>query len=602
MCLDTGTTILIFVGVFIFITIIFYALVADSLEGSKDMIPRGDHDTNHATEMPFHSIAIRILSSYMQVSGMLLAFDFYVPGPVRALVSAQSAVSSLGEQLLTFECLVTSRQDSTLFFMKQTFAAWILPSGAGLIIAVIWWGRHCFCQRDGNDDEAHILRVRVSKTKDKDMKEKTRSKASAAEKSEPHQIYVFVPSVDGFITTLVVLFYTLYPSLVNRMALTFSCVSWDKGETDVLTEALSVKCWTPAHMALISQVGIPGSLLYMFLIPMLISLILRHQRKQQRLYPHQNRYEPRWTMRFSFMFAGYREGFEWWESVVMARKCLFVLMAIFLRLYGPSAQVIASAMVLSLATSLHLQYRPYFDQGLNWLESMSLQTSLAQLLTAILANVLTHGRSNAGGKRVSSSASMGSIANLVVIIVFFLSSFVFFLAVFRETIRGSYETKGCIGNVARCCVSQCHRHVFGSDNVHMRNKKARRHSRRMKKGTRHLFSKFFKAMDRGIGEVKAQSVEEDHDKSLEILNERVVVKSRNSHRRLEQRLATRRASLAGGASKVALKARGGSVDGVSSGQRSGSISAKVEPIVSGKLFQESPKRRAPKQGGSPGAI
>ena len=203
---------------------------------------------------------------------------------------------------------------------------------------------------------------------------------------------------------------------------------------------------------------------------------------------------------------------------------------------------------------------------------------------------------------MSSSASMGSIANLVVIIVFFLSSFVFFLAVFRETIRGSYETKGCIGNVARCCVSQCHRHVFGSDNVHMRNKKARRHSRRMKKGTRHLFSKFFKAMNRGIGEVKAQSVEEDHDKSLEILNERVVVKSRNSHRRLEQRLATRRASLAGGASKVALKARGGSVDGVSSGQRSGSISAKVEPIVSGKLFQESPKRRAPKQGGSPGAI
>ena len=40
-------------------------------------------------------------------------------------------------------------------------------------------------------------------------------------------VIVFVPSVDGFLTTAVVLFYTLYPSLVNRMALTFSCVSWD---------------------------------------------------------------------------------------------------------------------------------------------------------------------------------------------------------------------------------------------------------------------------------------------------------------------------------------------------------------------------------------
>ena len=127
-----------------------------------------------------------------------------------------------------------------------------------------------------------------------------------------------------------------------------------------------------------------------------------------------------------------------------------------------------------------------------------------------------------------------------VILVFFLSLFVFILAVFRETIRGSYETKGCVGNVARCCMSQCHRHVFGSHNVHMRNKKVRRHSRRIKKETRHLFSKFFKAMDRGIGEVKAQSVEEDHDKSLKILQEHVVVKSRNSHRRLEQRLAIAR--------------------------------------------------------------
>ena len=50
--------------------------------------------------------------------------------------------------------------------------------------------------------------------------------------SEPQlviqEVVVFVPSVDGFLTAIVVLFYTLYPSLVNRMALTFSCVSTTK--------------------------------------------------------------------------------------------------------------------------------------------------------------------------------------------------------------------------------------------------------------------------------------------------------------------------------------------------------------------------------------
>ena len=136
------------------------------------------------------------------------------------------------------------------------------------------------------------------------------------------------------------------------------------------------------------------------------------------------------------------------------------------------------------------------------------------------------------------------------------------MAVLRETIRGSYETNGCMGRVARCCLSRCHRHVFGSHNVHMRNKKARRHSRQMKKGTRHLFSKFHKAMDRGMGEVKAHHVEEVHDKSLGILNERVVKKRKNSHRRLEKRLATRRTSVTVRASKMP----------------GGPIKSKVEPL------------------------
>eukprot|EP00946_MAST-07B_sp_MAST-7B-sp1_P001526 g1526.t1 len=447
------------------------------------MIPRGDSDIQHSTEMPFHSIAIRILSSYMQVSGMLLAFDLYIPSQVRSLISAQSAVSSLGEQLLMFDCLVQSREDSTLFFMKQVFAAWIMPLSACSIIAMFWLLRHLICQRDGNDDEEHILRIVESKRKaakgkrgtvgEKEGPGKVREMDTPDKLDMIRETIVFVPSVDGFITTIVVLFYTLYPSLVNRMALTFSCVSWDEGETDVLTEALSVKCWTPEHMALIYQVGVPGSLLYMFVVPVLISVTLTHQRKRQRLYPHQKKYAPMWTMRFSFMFAGYREGFEWWESVVMARKCLFVLMAIFLRLYGPIAQVIASAIVLSLAISLHLQYRPYFDQGLNWLESVSLQMSLAQLLTATLANVLTHGRANAGGKPVSSTSKMGPKASVV-------------------------------------------------------------------KGTGNLFLKFFNAMERGLGEVKVQSLEEKHDKSLGAHDKRVAVRSKRSHQRLEKRLATRK--------------------------------------------------------------
>ena len=551
-CPEKTTTIFVSIGVFLFIGFVFNALVTDSLNGSKDMIPRSECDTSHSTEMPFHSIAIRILSSYMQVSGMLLAFDVYIPESVRSLIVAQSSVSSLGEQLLSFECLVESRKGATIFFMKQLFAAWILPFSSLVLIAIFWWLRHVACQRDGLDDEDHILRMKVSDSQAPKKRggRKTQKEQFVAnnefngKNNLQNEVYIFVPSVDGFLTTIVVLFYTLYPSLVNRMALTFSCVSWDNGESEILTEALSVKCWTPEHMALVYQVGIPGSILYMVLIPAAISLILNRERRRQHLYPHQRNYQARWTMRFSFMFAGYREGFEWWESVVMARKCLFVLMAIFLRLYGPSAQVLAASIVLCMAISLHLQYRPYFDQGLNWLESMSLQVSLAQLLTAILANVLTHGRASSSTKAVSSTSNMGPIANLVTIIFFFSSTFVFFLCMLRETIRGSYESKGCIGNTSRCCLNKCHRHVFGSHTIAKRNSKARRHSRKQKKGTRSLYMRFFKAVKVGVSEANVHNVEEEHDQSLKIYQKRVKGQNLQSRKRLQKRLATRKATLA----------------------------------------------------------
>ena len=45
---------------------------------------------------------------------------------------------------------------------------------------------------------------------------------------------------------------------------------------------------------------------------------------------------------FSFsstVFAGYRSGYEWWESIIMFRKCCFVMLSIFLGVYGATPQV-----------------------------------------------------------------------------------------------------------------------------------------------------------------------------------------------------------------------------------------------------------------------
>ena len=76
-------------------------------------------------------------------------------------------------------------------------------------------------------------------------------------------------------------------------------------------------------------------LVYAFLIPWVIAKTLMTQRRKGTLYPSQSNYDSRWTMRMGFVFAGYRLGYEWWEAVVMLRKCAFILLSIFLRTSSP---------------------------------------------------------------------------------------------------------------------------------------------------------------------------------------------------------------------------------------------------------------------------
>ena len=76
-----------------------------------------------------------------------------------------------------------------------------------------------------------------------------------------------------------ILFYTLFPSVVNRIALIFSCRMYGANEFQkpLLTEALSVECWTSRHWTIIGVIGIPGVLVYVILIPPYCNMIERLQ-------------------------------------------------------------------------------------------------------------------------------------------------------------------------------------------------------------------------------------------------------------------------------------------------------------------------------------
>jgi hypothetical protein len=89
------------------------------------------------------------------------------------------------------------------------------------------------------------------------------------------------------------------------------------------------------------------------------------------------------------LFAGYRQNFEWYETAVLLRKCGFVMLSVFLRKFGAAAQVVAAAMVLVVALSSHLQFRPYSHEGHNLLESIGLHACLLQVRLCVYRCLLS---------------------------------------------------------------------------------------------------------------------------------------------------------------------------------------------------------------------
>ena len=239
---------------------------------------------------------------------------------------------------------------------------------------------------------------------------------------------------------------TLFPSVVNRVAPTFSCQTY--GDRLLLTEALSIQCFVDgSHRSMIFSVGIPGLLLFVLIIPGAISRTLINKSRAGKLYPTQPHYEPKWTMRIGFMFAGYRQGYEGWESIVMLRKCGFVILSVFLRSYGPSPQVVAASIVIIMAISAHLQHRPYLDEAHNWLESCGLHACIAQLLVTLISNMIGRIPDDTS----PSQWTIGPVSTSVVITVVFCSTLFFFWTTFVWTARRSHGTKGAVGATARCC-------------------------------------------------------------------------------------------------------------------------------------------------------
>ena len=387
-------------------------LVGDSLHGIKKIVngvAQGDD-----VAVPFHSVGIRIISSYMQVAGLLNNFRLDLPPAVTSLVTAQSAASGVGGAVISFNCLMPESRGQELFMTRLVTIVIVIPVGCLVSVVVFWGCVQLCCWKDLEPIQTvhgHIYKHAVPK--------------------------------DKMIGSIVVLFYLMFPSILNGITTAMSCTTYgeqDSGISRILLDgALSIECYKDVHLLMLAMVLAPAFGLFAVIMPVLVVMAMRLHFKRKTLLPHQENFNPVACYRYGFLFLGYEEENYGWEVLVMIRKAAFVVAAGLLRPYGPVAQVVGASIILILCLSLQLQIRPYDSKGHDHMESTSIHCSLMILMCVLLASIV--GQDTTG--------KLGPISSVVLIIVVFGATFFFFTTAWTQVMTHSHTNQGLLGIVAR---------------------------------------------------------------------------------------------------------------------------------------------------------
>mmetsp|Transcript_110377 Transcript_110377/g.263045 ORF Transcript_110377/g.263045 Transcript_110377/m.263045 type:complete len:318 (+) Transcript_110377:1469-2422(+) len=86
-----------------------------------------------------------------------------------------------------------------------------------------------------------------------------------------------------------------------------------------------------------------------------------------------------------FLVAGYRKDLDWWEAVVLTRKCALVMAgSMFPASYSPFLFLTFELIIIGASLTLHSYAKPYDDASLNAMELGTLFASATAILSAVV--------------------------------------------------------------------------------------------------------------------------------------------------------------------------------------------------------------------------
>jgi hypothetical protein len=262
-----------------------------------------------------HSVYIKILANYLQLVLLLSSFNLNWPSLVKSLLSSQETAGSATDQLFSFDCFLQSNKDIAVFYQKVLIVG-SLPIVI-LVLTTLFWGSVAIYRGSSS-----VLRNQM-------------------------------------VTTLIVLFFLVHPSIVQTMFKSFSCMEIDPGESWLL-EDLSLQCWEGDHSLYSIAVGLPGLIVWGMGIPAAaLGLLIRRRYRLRSMEV---------KTKFGFLYIGYTNANFYWEFVILYRKIAIAFASVFLSSVSVSVQALVVMLIILVAFNLQVRFMPYENTELNQME------------------------------------------------------------------------------------------------------------------------------------------------------------------------------------------------------------------------------------------
>ncbi|GAX73320.1 hypothetical protein CEUSTIGMA_g774.t1 [Chlamydomonas eustigma] len=286
-----------------------------------------------------HSVVIKILVSYLQVAAILKNINLQWPSFVNNLLTAMKQIDSSSGSAVSLDCsLAFSAPPKSL----QTT---VISVGSPIVVMIlslpIWLGLYVAGKKAGNMVESFHEYMRFRLT----------------------------------ITVISVIFY-YYPGVTTSLLSIFSCQNVDNNSVDLpyYQNVLNVgqywsydynlKCYEGYHLVAVMALGVPGVICFCLGVPAFSFYFM--WRNKHRLY------QQGFLRAYGFIYSDYRDGAYYWETVVLLRKFLIVLVVVFLLPAGAQMQVLVALGVIIVAMVLQMVMMPFRLSRMEGLERFAL--------------------------------------------------------------------------------------------------------------------------------------------------------------------------------------------------------------------------------------